>query len=765
MKKKPRALTIALLATALLAASIVTASASEGQSTRVSASPTLSNVNEIPDFYAEGTSGSYSLKVSPEGGYLTSSGPSIFLMPWGYVTAQWSVGTVYIIFLANVTEDDFRIAFLYLTNSSTPFLLRTFEYQGADLSTLTFTGIQYVFSRLTHTVQSPMPHMKLMPKATGGNELSAIGPELYLNGNSGQLLNESRVLKIYPLKDQLYPGANDYNEVWSLLMDDSGNFYFSILYMQNSNGNSVILEHQLRLNDYRRLDGRTLDAKWMSATFIGRLTVRLPVPDLIVKVDGFPFRTDDKGVASIYVPVGSVSVEVPNDVAPTGDTRYHFSSWSDQSNANPLSAEVDSALDLSANYRTQYLLTVETDYGEAQGSGWYDKGANATFTVPDSVTSDNGTRRVFLQWDGDYNSASNKGSLAMNMPKHVKATWKTQYEVKLELAGIPGNYTAKTTVNTQHQLVNGSETGLWVDADTQFTIEVQSNQIQGTTANYNFTGLRVDGQPSDFRIMVKKPITVTLVYSERPKIQSNIDIRAYPNSIVSGYPVTVTGSVPATGASTVNLFSSPDNINWSWFTNVTTRNDGTFTYDWKPNGTGVYFMKAFWPGDAQHGPASQVVSVHVQDSPLPKLADPNMPKFIQDILGSVNRLSFASALLGLAGSLLMLGVGIAALLVPGGSPILGYFLGSCLVGFIFVFPISALLFSLKAARTHRSPGVVWLTPLATIWIVTFAMLASGGAFFAIPPLLLEAATVLLISSNTLLVPLIFSLMLAKLVES
>jgi hypothetical protein len=46
--------------------------------------------------------------------------------------------------------------------------------------------------------------MKLIPKATGGNELSAIGPELYLNGNSGQLLNESRVLKIYPLKDQLF---------------------------------------------------------------------------------------------------------------------------------------------------------------------------------------------------------------------------------------------------------------------------------------------------------------------------------------------------------------------------------------------------------------------------------------------------------------------------------------------------------------------------------------------------------------------------------
>jgi hypothetical protein len=353
--------------------------------------------------------------------------------------------------------------------------------------------------------------------------------------------------------------------------------------MQNSNRNRVILEHQLRLNDYTRLDGRALDAKWMSAIFPARLTVRLPVPGLIVKVDGFPFRTDGKGVASIYVPVGSVSVEVPNDVAPTGDTRYHFSSWNDHSDANPLSTEVDSALDLSASYLTQYLLTVETDYGEAQGSGWYDKGINATFTVPDSVTMNNGTRRVFLLWDGDYNSMSSRGWLAMNSPKHVKATWKTQFEVKLQSVGIPGNYTAKMIVNTQPQLVNGSETVLWVDADSQLVIEVQSTQIQGTNANYNFTGLRVDDQPSDFRIMVTKPIMVTLVYSERPKIQSKIDIRSYPNSVVRGYPLTVTGSVPAIGSSTVNLFSSSDNVNWSWLANVTTRNDGSFVYDWKPN--------------------------------------------------------------------------------------------------------------------------------------------------------------------------------------
>ena len=354
---------------ALLSGMVLNTYAASVQTSDSGASPALSAANRVPDFYAEGTSGSYSLKISPKGGYLESGGRAIFLMPWGYVTAQWTIGTVYIIFLANVTESNFQIAFLYITNSSTPFILRTFDYEDASINSMTFSGIQYVFARLTVASQSPLPQLKLVPKAKSGSDLSVIGPELYLNGNYGLLLNDTRTLRIFPLKVQLFAGPDDYNEVWSLLTDSSGNFYFAILYMQNSNHNLVTVEHQLRLNDYKKLDGRTLEAKWMSNPFTSRVTVRLPIANTTVRVDGFPFRTDSKGIASVYVPPGSTSIEVPNDITPTQDTRFHFSSWKNHGSANPVSVEVDSSLELTANYARQYLLTIESEYGEPQGSG------------------------------------------------------------------------------------------------------------------------------------------------------------------------------------------------------------------------------------------------------------------------------------------------------------------------------------------------------------------------------------------------------------
>jgi hypothetical protein len=730
-------------------------------------SPTSSVVNKVPDFYAEGKSGSYSIKISPKGGYLASSGPTLTLMPWGYVTAQWSLGTVYIIFLANVTASDFHIAFLYLTNSSTPFILRTFNYQGADLNSLTFDGIQYVFTRFVTTSSTPIPDIQLQAKAQSSNDLSAIGPELYINGNTGRMVNGSTQLTVFPLRDQFFSGSNDYNELWSLLTDDVGNYYFGIFYMQNSDPSHIIIEHQVRLNDYQIVGGKTFDANWVTGPFTSRLTIRLPFPNSIVKVDGFPFQTDNKGVLSVWVPRGSAIVEVLNDLASSAEAKSHFSSWKNHGTSNPLNIQINSALDLTANYRTQYLLALETAYGAADGAGWYDQGANATFSVPEMISSDNGTRRVFQSWEGDYSSDANSGWLVVNSPKHVAASWKTQFEVKLQLAGVPANATATVVMDGQPQLINGSKAGeFWVDSNARLSLQVENTMIQGTTTNYNFTGLQVDSQPSDTSITVTKPIVVAIVYSPLQKAQSAVALRVDPNTVGLGYPLTLSGSVPVAGSSTVNLYYGSDNVNWQLLENVTTQGDGTFTYTWKPNGTGTYFVKAYWAGDAQHVPASQEVTVHVQEASLPNFGDTNdLSKLVRSFLDKAWGVPFASVILKLVESLLVLGAVIALLLVPGGSPVLGYFIGSFLVGFVFIFPISALVLSLKAARSHRRPSVMWLTPLATIWIVALTMLTTNGALFGTSPLLVEASAILLMSSNALLMPLSFSLLLAKVAAS
>lgn len=768
MATKTSALAVVLFATILFATIVAispSASASRGMAP---GSTTMSVVNKVPDFYAEGKGEAYTnifMKISSKGGYLNTGGTTITLTPWGYVTADWTIGRVYIIFLANVTETNFYIAYLYLTNSSTPMIVRLFEYRYATLKSFVLTGVQYVFSRYTTTPPIEIPTIKFIPKAQPGNVLSAIGPELYINQDSGQVINETSTWKTYPLLEQYFQGANEYNEIWSLFTDDAGSYYFGIFYLPNNDPNHVILEHQVRLNDYKTFSGRTFDATWTKKGFPYLLTVRLPQPS-IVKVNGFPVKTDSQGVATIYMPKGSVTIEAPNELDPVDGTRWHFSSWRSFGNSNPLTMKVGSPLELNANYNEQFLLTVDSEYGNVQGAGWYDYGANATFSAIEVILAENGTRRVFVRWDGDYASTSTIGILPMNSPRRVTAIWKTQFNVKLELIGVPSNATAQVSVNGQNQVVNGSNpTDIWIDSNTQITIEVQSTQISGSGANYNFGELRVDNRPSGSNILITKPLTVNLVYSASSKSPSSIDLNANPQTALAGQQLTLTGKISAKDvSSTINLFYSSDNAKWDPLADVPTSSDGTFSYTWKPDRPGAYFIRAYWSGNEQYAPSSRVVSVSVREGFGGNPGSDNIPQIIGAIVEKVNSVPFVPAILGLAGSLLTLGSAIA-LLIPGSSPILGYFIGSLLIGFVFVFPISAIALSLKAARSHRSPGVVWLIPLATIWVAALAMLIANGLFFFAPAPLLDAMVLLLIASNALFMPMAFSVGLARVVAS
>lgn len=156
--------------------------------------PKVSARNQVIDFYAGGTSAGYTLRASPQGCTLSINGlGAMTLMPWGYVTAQWALGRVYIIFLANVTETDFRIGFLYLTNSTNEaFILRWFDYgSGGTINSWTFQGTQHVFNRTVSTVPTEMPKLQIPVAATVTNAISALGPDLYLTPKGGLLYNRT----------------------------------------------------------------------------------------------------------------------------------------------------------------------------------------------------------------------------------------------------------------------------------------------------------------------------------------------------------------------------------------------------------------------------------------------------------------------------------------------------------------------------------------------------------------------------------------------
>jgi hypothetical protein len=578
------------------------------------------------------------------------------------------------------------------------------------------------------------------------------------------MMNGTNILKITAIQNQIFQGPNDYNELWSLITDDFGNYYFAILYMQNSDQNHVILEHQLRLNDYQTLLGRTFDARWVGGSFTSFLKVTLPRSVSIVKVNSFPFQTDNMGTVTVYVPSGATTIEVEKEITSTPDMKLLFTSWDNYGNQNPLKLTINTYADLKANYETEYLLTLQTEYGEARGTGWYAQGTNATFSVPSLVASNNGTRRVFQHFSGDSNSTSNLSWVIMNSSKHISAVWKTQFDVKLESVGVPTNSTVALTINGNSQLLNGTNISeQWVDNGKQLTIQVQTRQIQAANVNYNFKGLRVDGQASSSNIIITRPVLISIVFSDQQKAPTNIDLKATPVSTVSGYPVALTGSVSGIdGPSKVTISYTTDKLDWQRLANVSTAQGGSFTYVWTPSHSGTYFVEASWLGDAQHEPSSKTTSVQVQDAtPTALVRSSSLTELVQELTKQIGAAPFLALPLELARSLLVLGAISANLLSPNASPVLGIFIGSILVGFVFVFPISAVILSIKAARSRRPPSAVWLTPLATIWTAALFLFVTNGAFIGVPQVIIAASLILLTLSSALLVPLTISLLLAR----
>ena len=85
----------------------------------------------------------------------------------------------------------------------------------------------------------------------------------------------------------------------------------------------------------------------------------------------------------------------------------------------------DKPLNVTANWKTQYYLDVETQEGRTTGSGWYDVGKIArvgmqTPTLSTSFWSSD----VFDGWVGDHVDDSTHITVIMNKPKTVIAQWK-----------------------------------------------------------------------------------------------------------------------------------------------------------------------------------------------------------------------------------------------------------------------------------------------------------------------------------------------------
>ncbi len=134
-----------------------------------------------------------------------------------------------------------------------------------------------------------------------------------------------------------------------------------------------------------------------------------------VVVDGTEYAEAQPPVSLTWV-AGTVHIiSVPVIVPVAEGTRYAFASWSDgwtSMSRVVIGAEMGT---LTADYKTQYYLTVRCDYGEPRGEGWYDEGSEATF----EVCGGGPWQWRFGGWSGDSDTEDTTATIVMDGPKTV----------------------------------------------------------------------------------------------------------------------------------------------------------------------------------------------------------------------------------------------------------------------------------------------------------------------------------------------------------
>jgi len=144
-----------------------------------------------------------------------------------------------------------------------------------------------------------------------------------------------------------------------------------------------------------------------------------------------------------FYPIGTnVVFGLDSTILLSGDTRRVFIGWnglgstSYTGGGNPAQVIVNEPIMENAIWNTQYLITVNSDYGTPTGAGWYNKNSIASIGVEQTVV-DGLTRYDFAGWSGDISTIDNPASFAVSSPMTIAAIWDTIYHIELYSAGIP----------------------------------------------------------------------------------------------------------------------------------------------------------------------------------------------------------------------------------------------------------------------------------------------------------------------------------------
>ncbi len=152
-----------------------------------------------------------------------------------------------------------------------------------------------------------------------------------------------------------------------------------------------------------------------------------------------------------YAPNVTARVTLESSAISTANgTREKFSGWSDGYGAANRTVVVSAPTSIAAQWQKQYLVSLNTNLGSADGAGWYNAGSAAHISMStDYFNATNTTRIAFYSWSGRYNQSS--VNITVNSPVSLTAIFKRQHLVQFVAKDSSYNM-----INAAYFVVNGA---------------------------------------------------------------------------------------------------------------------------------------------------------------------------------------------------------------------------------------------------------------------------------------------------------------------
>lgn len=219
-----------------------------------------------------------------------------------------------------------------------------------------------------------------------------------------------------------------------------------------------------------------------------------------VMVNGQAYLTDENGTVTVLDYSGNptgFNITAPDTASGGLGIRGKFAGWSTGATSNKLALSGENVT-ISALYKTQYYVSVASEYGTPDGVGWYDAQSDATISIQSPINAtQQGVRYMFTGWGGDFNGTGNPIALQVNQPLNLTASWKTQVYFAVDTG--------------DHAVSTG--TG-WYDKGTLVNFQVIPPQPSNGTW-YIFNGWSGDysGSSLSGTVTLSKPVTISAAWA------------------------------------------------------------------------------------------------------------------------------------------------------------------------------------------------------------------------------------------------------------